>query len=216
MKRRAMTFIVIIGVSIACLGCDAIPGLGKEEPPPPQPVVQQLPPPMPQPGVQPAQPAQAVQPTPATIPGQPGVPPVAPGQPAAQPGVPPAQPVTPPPPTGDALIDKVNAKKFQVAANFIPTSAIVKQTIAKGSSQSYQVQLPGPPFCHTYVAAADDKVANIDISVISPTGATEAQDSTTESVATVLNHCPAVPGPYKLTVNMPKTTGQFAVQVYSK
>jgi len=119
-------------------------------------------------------------------------------------------------PTGDALTDKLNAKKAEVAAVFTPTSALLKQTLGKNKSQAYQVQLPGPPFCHTYITVGDDKVKNIDLAIVSPTGTTEASDSTQENVAVIQQHCPTVPGSYKLNVSMPKGKGEFAIQVFSK
>ncbi len=139
------------------------------------------------------------------------------GQPAA--AVPAAaavsQPV-PPTPTGDALVDKLNTKKFEIAPLFVPTSAMLRQSLKKGEPQPYQVQLPGPPFCHTYVAVADDKIDNIDITLESSAGVQEGSDGTKESTAVVANHCPQAPGTYKLTVAIPKSAGDFAVQVFSK
>lgn len=127
----------------------------------------------------------------------------------------PAQP-TPPTPTGDALVDKLNTKKFEVAPLFVPTSQLLKQSLEKGKPQPYQVQLPGPPFCHTYLAVTDDKAENIDITLESPAGIQESADGTQESTAVVANHCPQTAGAYKLTVAIPKGAGEFAVQVFSK
>jgi hypothetical protein len=78
------------------------------------------------------------------------------------------------------------------------------------------VQLPGPPFCHTYIAAAGDKIKNVDLVVESPTGVKEAADPDEASIAAITNHCPQVAGAYKLTVAMPKGKGDFAIQVFSK
>ncbi|MCP4675215.1 MAG: hypothetical protein GY854_06860 [Deltaproteobacteria bacterium] len=189
--------------------------------------------PVPQPGMPapvPGQPVAVPQPgMPAPVPGlpapipQPGMPAPVPGQPVPvpQPGVAapipaPAAPVAPPVATGDALTDKLNAKKFTMASAFSATSALTKQTLAAKGAQSYQVQLPGPPYCHTYIAVGDNKVANIDISVDSPTGTTDASDNTQENTAIIQNHCPTMPGAYKLTVNMANGSGEFAVQVFSK
>jgi hypothetical protein len=226
MQRLATTIFITALAVITLIACDAIPGFGKEEPPPAsapmvQPVQQAVPQPTAAPGqpmaapLQPGMPAQA---QPAAV--QPGV--QVPGQPVAIPGVQqpgmiaPTQQVTPPTPTGDALTDKLNAKKFELASAFIPTSALVKQNLEKNKSQAYQVQLPGPPYCHTYVAVTGDQVGNIDLAIDSPAGTTEAKDATEESVASILNHCPVMPGAYKLTVSMPQAGGEFAVQVFSK
>ena len=103
-----------------------------------------------------------------------------------------------------------------MAAAFTPTSALLKQELEKNKPQEYQVQLPGPPYCHTYVAVADDKVKNIDLKIESPTGAQEAADDNQESVAVIANHCPTMPGSYKLTAAIPKGSGEFAIQVFSK
>ena len=202
MRTFAIT-VVIVNVAFICiLGCDKITG-GENKAPPPAPAVappQQPATPQPaaaapgQPAHQPVpgQPAPTPlappsQPAAAPVPGQPTVAPV-PGQPtAAAPGQP-AAPPTPPTPTGDALRDKLNAKKFEVAPELIATSALLKQELKKGEPQPYQVTLPGPPFCHTYVVAADDKVKNIDLTIESPAGVKEAADETVESTATVTNH----------------------------
>ncbi len=178
--------------------------------------------PAPQPGVPtPVQPVPG-QPVPAPAP-QPGMPApapavAAPGQPApVAPGVAaPGQPTPAPAPTGDALTDALNTKKVALAANFTATSALVKATLNKGKSQAYQVQLPGPPYCHTYIAVTDEKVKNIDLTIASPTNEIQASDSTEENTAAVQNHCPTMPGVYKLSVNMPASSGEFAVQVFSK
>ncbi len=235
MQRFSIVLIVAGLAGIVLFGCDMITG-GTPQPPPPPPALappgQPVPPqpgmPIPQPGVAvPGQPAPVpvAQPgMPAPVPGQlvpvPIPQPGMPGQPALvpQPGVaaPAAPPVAPPVATGDALTDKLNAKKFASASAFSPTSTLTKQTLAAKGSQAYQVQLPGPPYCHTYIAVGGDKVANINISVDSPAGATDASDSTEENTAIIQNHCPTMPGAYKLTVNMAKGSGEFAVQVFSK
>ncbi len=124
--------------------------------------------------------------------------------------------MTPPTPTGDALTDKLNTKKFQLANVFTATSGMVRAQLKKGKSQGYQVQLPGPPYCHSFIAVAEDKVANLDMNLQSPAGTVEAQDTTQESAATILNHCPAIPGLYKVEVAMPAHAGEFAIQAFSK
>ena len=145
----------------------------------------------------------------------------APAQPAATtaPAVSPApapQPITPPLPTGDPLIDKLNTKKFQMATYFVPTSQMHKMSLKKSKVQAFQVQLPGPPFCHSYVVSGNDNVKNIDINVMSPMGAIESQDATMEGTAVIINHCPQMPGAYKLNVTMTDGKGEFAIQVFSK
>ncbi len=199
------------------------PGVAAPQPvPQPQPgVAAPQPIPQPQPGIAAPQPVPQPQPgvaAPQPVP-QPGVVTPQPGVLAPQPGVAaaPAPPGAPPAPTGDALIDKLNVKKSAIAASFTATSAPVKQTLEKKKNQQdYHVQLPGPPYCHTYIAAGNDNVKNIDLSVVSPLGAVEAKDSTQENTAVVQNHCPTTPGAYKLSVNMPESGGEFAVQVFSK
>ncbi len=124
--------------------------------------------------------------------------------------------IAPPTPTGDVLVDKLNSKKYEVAPQMVPTSALLKQALAKGKSQAYTVQLYGPPYCQTFVATAADTVKNIDLVLESPTGAREAVDNMDGSVAAIANHCPAMPGIYKLTVSMAGDGGDFAVQVFSK
>jgi hypothetical protein len=203
----------------AMLGCGFIPGFGDKEEA--QPALQPTAMPM-QPGV-PGQPA-AMQPG---MPAQPGMMPAQPGMVPAQPGMMPAQPgkmpgtapvavPTPPVPTGDALTDALNSKKFQVAAEWQPTSALSKGRLEKGAKQAYQVQLPGPPFCHTYVAVADAGISNLDLSLSNAAGAVMTQDSTSENSATVLNSCPPMAGLYTVTVSATAGAGEFAVQVFSK
>ena len=118
--------------------------------------------------------------------------------------------------TGDALVDKLNAKRFEVSPAMQATSALLKQTLAKGKSQAYQVQLPGPPYCQTFVVAAGDTVKDVTLVLESPAGTAEAQDATLGGSAIIPNHCPTVPGTYKLTVAMPSDAGEFAIQVFSK
>jgi hypothetical protein len=242
MRKVATSLVVIIALyGLMIMGCDKILGGGGEAPVQQAPVATApVQPTVPgqqqavagQPTAVPGQPA-AVPGQPAAVPGQPtavaGQPTAVAGQPVAVPGqtgtpaatgVPAAAaspaPATPPTPTGDALTDKLNTKKFEVSAEAQPTSTLLKQTLKKNKPQSYEVQLPGPPYCQTFVAAAGDNVKNIDIKLESPTGAQEASDATQENVAVIANHCPTVPGAYKLTVNMPKNDGEFAVQVFSK
>jgi hypothetical protein len=136
-----------------------------------------------------------------------------PGQP---PAAVPAAPAAPPTPTGDALTDKVNAKKFEVAPDMQPTSSIMKQVLKKDKPQQYQVQLAGPPYCQTFVAAAGDTVKDINLKLEDPAGTVAAQDGEAGNVAVIANHCPKVPGSYKLTVEIPGGEGDFAVQVFSK
>lgn len=123
---------------------------------------------------------------------------------------------TPPTPTGDALTDKVNSKKFEVAPAFQATSALLKQVLKKKTPQIYQVQLAGPPYCQTFVAAAADGVADINLKLEDPAGAVAAKDNVAGNVAVIANYCPTVPGSYKLTVEIPGGEGEFAVQVFSK
>jgi len=208
---------------LAATACDSIPGMGSSQ----QPVQ----------GIQPVQiPMQiptipgvpvAVPTVPTTIPGQvatvPGTPVAAavPGQPIAAVSPAPAVPAATaapvaPVPTGDLLTDRMNEVKFAQAADRTATSALVKVTLAAGKSQSYQVQLPGPPYCHTFIAVGDDKVKNVDLVIESPMAVPEALDSTTDNRAFIANHCPTMPGAYKLTTKMVDGAGEIAVQVFSK
>ena len=155
------------------------------------------------------------------VPGQPAAVPAVPGQPAAVPGQVTAAPAqaqaaVPPTATGDVLVDKLNTKKVEASPDTQPTSTLLKQSLAAGKSQAYQVPLAGPPYCQTFIATAADTVKNIDLRLASPTGAEEASDGEEGSVAVIANHCPAVPGMYTLTVSMPGGAGEYAVQVFSK
>ena len=228
MRRSATVFVLTAIVGFLGVGCDKLTGGGNEVPQTPPGVAIPS-----QPGV-PGQQAIPVQPAvpgqlpvaqgqvaaaipgavpaqvPATIPGQ-AAPVAVPAAPAA-----PAAPATPPTPTGDALTDKVNAKKFEVAPDTQPTSSLLKQVLKKDKPQVYQVQLAGPPYCQTFVAAAADGIADINLKLEDPAGTVVAKDDAAGNVAVIANQCPTVPGSYKLTVEIPGSEGEFAVQVFSK
>jgi hypothetical protein len=203
----AFLFTIMAGVA-----CDSIPGMGNAQQ---QPIVQ------PVQGVQ----QMPVPTVPATVPGTPvAAQPTVPGVVAAVPGLPvaaavpvaaPAAPLAPTP-TGDLLTDRLNEVKFQQAADKTATSALTKVALATAKSQSYQVQLPGPPYCHAFIAVGDDAVKNVDLVIESPTAVPEAMDSTTDNRAFIANHCPTIAGSYKLTVKMTDGQGEVAVQVFSK
>jgi hypothetical protein len=169
------------------------------------------------PGVVPTVPG-AVPTVPGAVPTVPGLVPTVPGVVPTVPGVVPTAPTAAAPPTatGDVLVDKLNTKKFEVSPDMQATSTLMKQVSAKGKSQSYQVQLAGPPYCQTYVVSAADTVKNIDLLLKDPTGAQAAVDGAEGNVAVIANHCPAMPGMYQLTVSMPGDEGEFAIQVFSK
>lgn len=189
--------------ALAGSACDSIPGMGNAQ----QPIVQ------PVQGIQPVQ--MPVQPA---IPGMPAAVPTVPTTPvAATPAVPVAAAVpVAPTPTGDLLTDRLNEVKFQQGADKTATSALTKVALAAAKSQSYQVQLPGPPYCHTIVAVGDDAVKNVDVTLESPLAVPEAMDSTLDNRAFIANHCPTVAGAYKLTVKMTDGAGEVAIQVFSK
>jgi hypothetical protein len=202
---------VIVGLVLGCEPQQPVPT------PPPTVIPQQ---PM-VPGVVPTVPG-AVPTVPGAVPTVPGAVPTVPGAlptvPGAVPTVPGAVPTAAVPPvtTGDVLVDKLNTKKFEVSPDMQATSTLLKQSLAKNKSQSYQVQLSGPPYCQTYVVSALDTVKNIDIVLKDPTGAQAAVDGIEGNVAVIANHCPAMPGMYQLNVSMPGEEGEFAIQVFSK
>jgi hypothetical protein len=208
---------------LAATACDSIPGMGN----PQQPVMQPIQVPTQIPTAIPGVPTVPTVPTAPTVPGQiptvPGTPvaaavpgvPAVPGQPAAAVPTAPVAPVAPTP-TGDLLTDRMNEVKFAQAADRTATSALVKVTLAAGKAQAYQVQLPGPPYCHTFVAVGDDNVKNVDLVIESPMAVPEALDSSTDNKAFIANHCPTVAGLYKLTAKMTDGTGEVAIQVFSK
>jgi len=218
-------FVLVALAGLILVGCDMMPGAGGEQQPAPMQTAPGMAQPAPaQPVTQPGIPAPA-QP----IPGQPAQVQPIPGQPvpaqptAVQPAVPgaavaptPDAPAAVPQVTGDLLIDRLNAEKTKIAADWIATSSMVRQRLDKNKQQSYQVQLPGPPFCHTYLAVGDDEVKNLDLSIDSPTGIPEAKDSVDSNIAAVQNHCPNVAGAFQVNVAMAGGQGEFAIQVYSK
>lgn len=198
MKKMLFVFALFISLLVFAFGCNQ----GQEQAPLPPVITLQQPvaPPPPQPAAPaPVQPVAQPQPQPeAAVPAQPVVP-----------------PPPPPAPTGDALVDKLNLKRSEVIADWKATSSIVKHRLVKNQALSYQVQLPGPPFCHTFIAAGGDELKNLDLSLATPAGA-ETKDSTEEPLAVVNNQCPTAPGSYRLTVSAPQGSGEFAIQVFSK
>ncbi len=164
------------------------------------------------------------QPVAAPVPGQPVAYPV-PGQPVAAPilGQPVAAPVAPPPapvPTGDLLTDRMNEAKAANVVELTATSMLEKAELKKGNTQSYEVQLPGPPYCHSYLAVGDDNVKEIEIDIESPAGAKETKskkdDDAEDNLAIITNHCPTIAGLYKLNAKLVNGKGEIAVQVFSK
>lgn len=123
--------------------------------------------------------------------------------------------IAPPLPTGDATTDKLNAKKFEIARDFQATSALYKDILVEGKRQSFSVPLPGPPICHTFVAAGADAVKNLQMRISTPQGKTGVLERSKTSTAAISNFCPAEPGDYKLTVSTKGKGGKFAVQVFS-
>ncbi|MDD5306315.1 MAG: hypothetical protein PHU25_03235 [Deltaproteobacteria bacterium] len=244
MRMNLITMLVACAfVGLAAVACEnspvQIPGFSQSAPAPAQPLPPALPAPsaVPQvPAMPPAappvpQPIPAPLPIPAPVPATPPVPVPAPipgaaaaPAPAPAPVVPvataPVAPtVAPPPaPTGDELVDLMNATQQKVAADRIPTggTTLTRMELKKGKKQAYDVQLPGPPFCHTYVAVGGKGVENLDLSIASPTGAIEGSDGTEDATPVIANHCPIAPGNYRLTVTMTKGSGEFAIQVFSK
>ncbi len=156
------------------------------------------------------------QPVAAPVPGQPVAPPV-PGQPVAPPVATPPAPVVP---TGDLLTDRMNEAKAANAVELTATSMLEKVELKKGKTQSYEVQLPGPPYCHSYLAVGDDNVKEIKIDIESPAGVkettSEKDDNAEDNLAIIANHCPTMAGLYKLNTKLVKGKGEIAVQVFSK
>jgi hypothetical protein len=196
----AIVFVAMCaGVLLAC-GCDLLGG-GQQ--------------PQPQQGI-PGYPAMPVQ--------QPGVLP-APAMPAAvapvaAPEPPPAP--TPPMPTGDALTDRLNTAQFNRAQDWKATSGMERVPVAKGEKRGYEVVLPGPPFCHTYIAVAEDGIEEFGVTVESPAAVPEGNalwpsaPGDTTRTAIIAEHCPSMPGTYKVFFENRKGAGSFALQVFSK
>lgn len=146
--------------------------------------------------------------------------PVAAAQPVAAPEPPPAP--TPPMPTGDSLTDRLNTAQFNRAQDWRATSSMERLPVAKGEKRGYEVTLPGPPFCHTLIAAAEDGIEEFAISAEAPMGTTAGPATwpsfpgdTTRS-AVIADLCPAMPGTYKVFFENKKGAGSFALQVFSK
>ncbi len=152
------------------------------------------------------------------VPGMAGIPAVA--QPVAAPTPVPAP--TPPMPTGDMLTDRLNTAQFNRAADWKATSAMERVPVTKGEKRGYEVVLPGPPFCHTYIAVAEDGIEEFAVTVESPMATPEASAAwpptpeDTTHTAVIAGHCPTMPGTYKVFFENKKGTGTFALQVFSK
>ena len=114
----------------------------------------------------------------------------------------------------------MNEAKAANAVELTATSMLEKVELKKGKTQSYEIQLPGPPYCHSYLAVGDDNVKEIEIDIESPTGAketkSEREDDAEDNLAIVANHCPTIAGLYKLNAKLVKGKGEIAVQVFSK
>ena len=114
----------------------------------------------------------------------------------------------------------MNTAKAANVVELTATSMLEKVELKKGKTQSYEVQLPGPPYCHSYLAVGDDKVKEIEISIESPTGAVETKsekdDDAEDNLAMVTNHCPTMAGLYKLNAKLVNVKGEIDVQVFSK
>ena len=208
MTTKLFVMLVATGalVLIIC-GCDMI--TGGSAPPPPNPMA--IPGIPGQPGAYPV----PGQPVAAPVPGQPLAAPI-PGQPLAPPVATPPAPI----PTGDLLTDRMNTAKATNATELTATSMMERVELKKGNTQSYEVQLPGPPYCHSYLAIGDDNVKEIEINIESPTGAKETKsekdDDAEANLAIITNHCPTIAGLYKLNAKLVKGKGEIAVQVFSK
>ncbi|HUT79161.1 MAG TPA: hypothetical protein VM285_15795, partial [Polyangia bacterium] len=134
----------------------------------------------------------------------------------------PAPAPTPPMPTGDMLTDRLNTVQFNRAVDWKATSAMERIPSSKGEKRGYEIVLPGPPFCHTYIAVAEDGIEEFAVTVESPMATPEgsaawppAPGDTTHS-AVIADHCPTMPGTYKVFFENRKGAGSFALQVFSK
>jgi hypothetical protein len=114
----------------------------------------------------------------------------------------------------------MNMAKATNTTELTATSMMERVELKKGNTQSYEVQLPGPPYCHSYLAIGDDNVKEIEINIESPTGAKETKsekdDDAEDNLAIITNHCPTIAGLYKLNAKLVKGKGEIAVQVFSK
>jgi len=234
MRIKFITPIVVLASIVFFIaGCDML-GIGGDQPALPAPVVNpQIPvqpapvapvapaPVAPAPVVAPVAPApMAAAPVapapPAPVAAAPAAPaptaPVAAAPVAAAPVAVPAQPAL----AGDPIASKMAASKAAGAADKTATSSLMRALLNKNKETAYNVQLPGAPYCHTFIAVGNDSVANVDLSLTSPTAIVVAADATKESTALISNYCPTTPGLYTLKVKMSDGSGEFGVQVFSK
>ncbi|MFO8071127.1 MAG: hypothetical protein R6V85_04555 [Polyangia bacterium] len=142
----------------------------------------------------------------------------------------PAQQARPekPSPTGDELTDRLGMAAYEKATGWKPTSAMMRVELKKGEEQGYDVNLPGPPFCHTIAAVAEDDVEEFGIQLEDPSenkvasGVYELDEDEDDSVeqkqhaALIQNYCPTVAGGYKVFLEPDKGAGELAIRVFSK
>lgn len=144
-------------------------------------------------------------------------------QPARQ-----AQQPEKPSPTGDELTDRLNMAAYEKAAGWKTTSAMMRVELKKGEEQGYDVNFPGPPFCHTIAAVAEDDVEEFCVELKDPSdnkvasGKYELDEDEDDSLeqkqhaALIQNYCPTVAGGYKVFLEPDKGKGELAIRVFSK
>jgi hypothetical protein len=153
---------------------------------------------------------------------QPAAPaPAAPAAPPAPsiPGMPAVAPVAAPVPavvSTDPMAQKIAAARSIHASDKVETSAMMKATLETGAGQTYQVTLPGAPYCQAIIAVGAETVTNVDVKLALAGGALVAADPTMDATAVISNYCPPSPGLYTVTVSAAAGSGDVAVQIFSK
>jgi hypothetical protein len=116
----------------------------------------------------------------------------------------------------------MNTAQFNRAQGCKATSALERVPVTNGEKKGYEVVLPGPPFCHTYIAVAEDGITEFAVTVESPaatpegTAAWPSVQGDTTHMAVIAGHCPTAGGTYKVFFENRKGAGSFALQVFSK
>jgi len=194
--RSIATGLIVLTVS----ACDMLSGnSGADQPAVPAAAPAAIPPAPSIPGVPATAPAPVAAPAPAAAPA-----PVAAPVPAAAPA------------SDDPMAQKMATAKATHAADKVETSALMKATLETGATQSYQVTLPGAPYCQAIIAVGADTVTNVDVKLALADGALVAADPTMDATAVISNFCPPSPGLYTVTIAATAGTGEIAVQVFSK
>lgn len=117
---------------------------------------------------------------------------------------------------GGTALERLAARAAVHAASAQAVTAPMREQAAAGQRVTRPVTL-APGRCYRILAASEDGVQDLDLSVLAPTGAELARDSTDDGVPTIgvlQPFCPAQAGTYQLLATVERGGGSFAMQVF--